>query len=84
MSETNGRRSGRPPHKNSKTAPNQAGDELAQWSRIQLVRMDEKFCQRMERAIKRGLEQPPVRPIASPFFAERRRVDEVERRVPAA
>jgi len=32
------------------------GDELSQWPRQQLVRMDAKFCERLERAIERGSE----------------------------
>jgi hypothetical protein len=32
---------------------------VGEWSRERLVRMNEKFCAAMERAIKRGLERRP-------------------------
>jgi hypothetical protein len=58
MGALNGKPVGRPPHKNSKEALPVAGDELGAWSYSQLLRMNEKFSQRMTRAIERGLEQP--------------------------
>ena len=36
------------------------GDEqVGNWPREQLLKMDARFVERMERAIERGLEQPP-------------------------
>jgi len=32
---------------------------VGEYTRERLIRMDEKFCERMERAIARGLERPP-------------------------
>jgi hypothetical protein len=40
--------------------PRYCGEDLeldGAWSRAQLLRMDERFVARMERAIKRGLER---------------------------
>jgi len=63
MGAINGKPLGRPPHKNSKEAPPQAGDELGAYSYSQLMRMDEKFRERMTRAIERGLERSPEDPV---------------------
>src|SRR5262249_19795254 len=60
MGALNGKPVGRPPHKNSKEAPPVAGDELGAYSYSQLMRMDEKFRERMTRAIERGLERAPA------------------------
>jgi len=41
------------------TAMGEPGDELVgEWPREQLVRMDMRFCARLERAIARGKEHP--------------------------
>jgi hypothetical protein len=41
------------------------GDELqGDYTREQLVRMDEKFCRTVERAIARGAERPKGEPRA--------------------
>jgi hypothetical protein len=41
-------------------APSAPGDERSgDYTPAQLLRMDAKFCARMERAIERGLERPP-------------------------
>jgi len=38
----------------------QPGDEVVgEYSRERLLRMDERFRERMQRAIERGLERPP-------------------------
>jgi len=58
MGAFNGKPVGRPPHKNSKEAPPQAGDELGAYSYSQLLRMNDRFVERVERAIARGLERP--------------------------
>jgi hypothetical protein len=48
------------PYRNGKSTPPQPGDEMVgEYTRERLIRMDEKFCARMERAIARGLEQRP-------------------------
>jgi hypothetical protein len=40
--------------------PPQPGDEVVgDYSRERLIKMDAKFCERMQRAIERGLERPP-------------------------
>lgn len=40
-------------------APFEPGDERSgDYTREQLLRMDAKFCERMQRAIERGLEHP--------------------------
>jgi hypothetical protein len=61
-----------PPYKKSETnpfgcgrsalasAPYQPGDEVVgEYTRERLIKMDAKFCERMQRAIERGLERPP-------------------------
>jgi len=51
---------GRPPHKNSKEAPPQAGDEaVGVWSREKLAQMDAEFREAVEHAIRAGLERRP-------------------------
>jgi hypothetical protein len=40
-------------------APTEPDDAQATWSRERLIAMDEKFCERMQRAIARGLERRP-------------------------
>jgi hypothetical protein len=44
----------------SRSADSEPDDRLyGDWSREELLRMDEKFCERMQKAIARGLERPP-------------------------
>jgi hypothetical protein len=58
MSMTNGKPLGRPPHRNSKHGPAAASDAIfGEWSRGRLLAMDRKFCERLERAIKRHKER---------------------------
>jgi len=60
MSDSNGRIRRKEPYRNGKHTPPQPGDEMVgEYTRERLIRMDEKFCERMERAIARGLERPP-------------------------
>jgi hypothetical protein len=43
-----------------KNAPQEPGDEqVGEWPRDRLVRMDKKFCRTVERAIARGKEHAP-------------------------
>jgi hypothetical protein len=63
MGALNGKPVGRPPHKNSKEAPPVDGDGDAPYSRERLIKMNERFSQRMQRAIERGKEKPPVDPV---------------------
>jgi len=58
MSTTNGKPRGRQPYLNGARAPIDH-DAEAPYSRAQLLRMDRRFVERMERAIERGLERPP-------------------------
>jgi hypothetical protein len=44
------------PYRHSKTAEPAPGDELAAWPRKQLLAMDQRFVERVERAIARGAE----------------------------
>ena len=45
------------------TAPCEPGDEQqGTWPRDQLMRMDARFCERLERAIARGKEHTPKEP----------------------
>jgi len=37
------------------------GDEQGPWPRERLLKMDEKFCARFERAIRRGQKHTPIR-----------------------
>ena len=55
MAAANGR-SGRPPHKHSKTAVAQPGDEQRTWTRERLERMDARFTARLEWAFRWGRE----------------------------
>ena len=62
MSGSNGKRIRKPepPLRYSKAAPIQPGDEVVgEYTRERLIRMNEKFCARMEDAIALGLERPP-------------------------
>jgi hypothetical protein len=56
MSTGNGRPLGRPPHKHSKTAVAQPGDEQFTWSRKRLEKMDARFTRRLEWAFQWGHE----------------------------
>jgi hypothetical protein len=51
MSTGNGRPLGRPPHKNSKAAPLQPGDEVGAYTYAQLLRMDRRYVAAAEEAI---------------------------------
>src|SRR6516162_4259834 len=57
MSTGNGRPPGRPPHKNSKAAPLQPGDEVGAYTYAQLLRMDRRYVAAAEEAIRLGLER---------------------------
>jgi hypothetical protein len=56
MSTGNGRPLGRPPHKHSKTAVAQPGDEQFTWTRKRLEKMDARFTRRLEWAFQWGHE----------------------------
>src|SRR6516162_873815 len=56
MAKANGRPRGRPPHKNSKAAPSEPGDEQGAYTHAQLVRIDNRLRARLLRAFKRGKE----------------------------
>ena len=51
------------PYLNGRDTPSQPGDEVVgEWTREALMRMDEKFRARLERAIVNGREHaPPIR-----------------------
>jgi hypothetical protein len=54
---TNGTRTGRKPYLSSKSmTPSQSCDELGTWSCRQLLSMDQRFCERVERAFRSGRE----------------------------
>ena len=55
MAAANGR-SGRPPHKHSKTAVAQPGDEQRTWSRERLEKMDARFTRKLEWAFRQKRE----------------------------
>jgi hypothetical protein len=55
MSTGNGRPLGRPPHKNSKAAPLQPGDEVGAYAYAQW--MDRRYVAAAEEAIRLGLER---------------------------
>ena len=57
MSTGNGRPLGRPPHKNSKAAPLQPGDEVGAYTYAQLLRMDRRYVAAAEEAVRLGLER---------------------------
>jgi|SRR5215467_6206317 len=57
MSTGNGRPLGRPPHKNSKAALLQPGDEVGAYAYAQLLRMDRRYVAAAEEAIRFGLER---------------------------
>ena len=57
MSSGNGRPLRRPPHKNSKAAPLQPGDEVGAYAYAQLLRMDRRYVAAAEEAIRLGLER---------------------------
>jgi hypothetical protein len=56
MAKANGRPRGRPPHKNSRAALPEPGDEQNAYTHAQLIRMDNRFRARLLRAFKRGKE----------------------------
>jgi hypothetical protein len=66
----NGRPRGRPPHKNSRAALPEPGDEQGAYSHAQLIRMDNRFRARLLRAFKRGKEnrQAAANRIAAPLW----------------
>jgi hypothetical protein len=55
MAAGNGR-SGRPPHKHSKTAVAQPGDEQRTWTRERLEKMDARFTRKLEWAFRQKRE----------------------------
>jgi len=58
MSATNGIPRGRPPYRqHSKAQEAQPGDEQFTYTRTQLVRMDNRFRARLQRAFERGKER---------------------------
>jgi hypothetical protein len=57
MSSGNGRPLRHPPHKNSKAAPLQPGDEVGAYAYAQLLRMDRRYVAAAEEAIRLGLER---------------------------
>ena len=75
MAKANGRPRGRPPHKNSKAAPSEPGDEQGAGTHAELIRMNNRFRTRLLRAFKRGKENcqaaaamydvKPVAPVRS-------------------
>ena len=60
MATSSGRSVGRPPHEHSQQGNWEPGDEIAGgWTVEHLIRMNDRFVERLERAIARGLEKPP-------------------------
>ena len=57
MPTGNGRPPGRPPHKNSKAAPLQPGDEIGVYTYAQLLWMDRRYVAAAKEAIRLGLER---------------------------
>jgi len=57
-------RTGRPAHYDSNRirdgAPEASDDIIGGWPIDRLLRMNERFVERMWRAVRRGLEKPPV------------------------
>jgi hypothetical protein len=58
MSSSNRSRAGQPYLNGKRVAP-QPLDELTTYSHDELISMDQKFCERMHRAFRKGLEKPP-------------------------
>jgi hypothetical protein len=58
MAKANGEPRGRPPHKNSRAALPEPGDEQPTYTRAQLIRFDNRFRIRLLRAFRHGLEHP--------------------------
>jgi len=56
MAKANGGPRGRPPHKNSRAALPEPGDEQATYTPEQLIRMDSRFRARLLRTFERGEE----------------------------
>jgi hypothetical protein len=60
MATSDGRSVGRPPHLHIKGMYPEPGDEIAgEWTIERLLRMNERFVERLERAFARGLERRP-------------------------
>jgi hypothetical protein len=60
MATSSGRSVGRPPHVHSKMRDSEPGDEIAGgWTLERLLRMNDRFVERVERAIACGLESLP-------------------------
>ena len=70
MSKANGKPRGRPPHKNSKAALPEPGDEQDAYTHAQLLRFDNRFRARLLRAFKRGKEsrESAANRIATPLW----------------
>jgi len=56
MARANGGPRGGPPHKNSKAAPSEPGDEQGAYTHAQLIQMDNRFRARLLRGFRRGKE----------------------------
>ena len=55
---SNGKRRGREPYRHGKAMPAQPGDEqVGGWPREQLLKMDQRFVERVERAFETGSER---------------------------
>jgi hypothetical protein len=68
MARRNGKPLGRPPHKSSRRAPFEPGDEqVGEYKRDQLLAMNAKFCARLEAAFAAGGESRESAAQASPF-----------------
>jgi len=60
MAASNGRSVGRPPYLHSRDKRCEPGDEIAGgWTLERLLRMNDRFVERLEHAIARGLEKRP-------------------------
>ena len=73
MTTSSGRSVGRPPHLHNRTRDRhcEPGDEIAGgWTLERLLRMNDRFTERLEHAIARGLEK---RPQETEHAARRRR-----------
>jgi hypothetical protein len=56
MGALNGKPVGRPPHRNSKAALPVETDADAPYSQAQLIKMDSRFCERMQWALAKRSE----------------------------
>ena len=60
MATSSGRSVGRPPHEHSQQGHWEPGDEIAGgWTVEHLIRMNDRFVERLKRAFARGLETRP-------------------------